>query len=76
MTLLEKAKAQPEKKRTSNSLDAERVELAVALLNDDVSSSQVIKTLGIATGSLQSFIASQIRSGVRAGIVKVSFNGR
>lgn len=76
MTLLEKVKAQPLTGSKSGRVEVEKVELVVALLNDEVTSSQIAKALGTRTSSLQSFIVTHLRKGTRAGLVKISFTGR
>ena len=76
MTLLEIAKSKPRKQKPRMGFDPEKLELVIAYVNDEVSSGQIIETLGMATGALQNFVASTLLQGCRAGLVKISMNGK
>ncbi len=74
MTLLEKAKAVSvgltDKGRPSNEDLSERCELALAFLRGQITTAQARSALNISSNHLEGRVGSDIKSGIRKGIIK------
>jgi hypothetical protein len=75
MTLLEKAKKFRRTKRWETDISDEKIELALAWLKDEVSTSQVSYTIrGYATGSIVYQLAIWLRHARRQGRLEIKEN--